>query len=463
MLSVAQSTTNPDYFLCGTYDGLALFQKEKNSLEYVSIIRNYGGFCRYLHFDDAGRLWIRDRRKGFIRLCLDYETCSVTERKDFDLFEKDGDNLFIIELGEILLFCRNHQTWCINEETGDLERDTKGDDLLLQFERKYGTIENYRNGAGPFPVNNGYASGLLNGVRFCSGAEIPAQSLYISGVEMVGSDKRAPCSLSGGRVQIPFYMNSISIRVAGNTGDKEVEYNISPDSQEWKSVPASGQINISALKFGNHDISVRLQYYPEIVAAYRVNICRPWYLTGWMFGAYALLLTGFIIGIREYYRRKTRKAREQAQLKADLKAKSKELANITFNSARRNSQLNEIKALLTTADPIRRPREVEKVTRQGIAMIDGFLADENDWEKSEEYFNIIYDGLLEKLKKAYPEISKTDMKICVYTKLNLSTKEIADILNVSVRSIEMARYRLRKRLGLPAGQDIAEMLKDITG
>lgn len=76
-------------------------------------------------------------------------------------------------------------------------------------------------------------------------------------------------------------------------------------------------------------------------------------------------------------------------------------------------------------------------------------------------FNVIYDGLLEKLKNAHPGISKTDMKICVYTKLNLSTKEIADIMNISVRSVEMARYRLRKRLGLPPGQDINLSLKEV--
>ena len=53
------------------------------------------------------------------------------------------------------------------------------------------------------------------------------------------------------------------------------------------------------------------------------------------------------------------------------------------------------------------------------------------------------------------------MKLCVYTKLNLSTKEIANLMNISVRSVEMARYRLRKRLNLPAGQSINELLKKL--
>ena len=108
-----------------------------------------------------------------------------------------------------------------------------------------------------------------------------------------------------------------------------------------------------------------------------------------------------------------------------------------------------------------RPSEVARVSRETVSQIDRYLLDESDWEKSEEYFNIIYDGLLDKLKSSYPGISKTDMKICVYTKLNLSTKEIADIMNISARSVEMARYRLRKRLELPPGEDIAAFVKNL--
>ena len=138
---------------------------------------------------------------------------------------------------------------------------------------------------------------------------------------------------------------------------------------------------------------------------------------------------------------------EEERLRNDLKQKGKELANITFNNAKRNSQLKEIREKLTSAS--------------AVAMIDSYLEDESDWEKSEEYFNIVYDGLLDRLRTLYPDISKTDLKICVYAKLNLSTKEIADVMNVSPRSVEMARYRLRKRLGLPDGQDIGEFVRKI--
>ena len=183
--------------------------------------------------------------------------------------------------------------------------------------------------------------------------------------------------------------------------------------------------------------------------------------SGWALLAYLAAIFGIITGIRGYYKRQAREARERAKLKADLKSKSKELANITFNSVKRNNQLNEIKNMLTSGDAAKKPSEITRISRETVRLIDSYLEDEGDWEKSEEYFNIIYDGLLEKLKSKYPGISKTDMKLCVYTKLNLSTKEIADLMNISVRSVEMARYRLRKRLGLPPGENIRDFVKDL--
>ena len=51
---------------------------------------------------------------------------------------------------------------------------------------------------------------------------------------------------------------------------------------------------------------------------------------------------------------------------------------------------------------------------------------------------------LSKLKEAHPSLTKNDLKLCAYLRLNLSSKEIAPLLNISVHSVEIKRYRLRK-------------------
>jgi DNA-binding CsgD family transcriptional regulator len=61
---------------------------------------------------------------------------------------------------------------------------------------------------------------------------------------------------------------------------------------------------------------------------------------------------------------------------------------------------------------------------------------------------VVFDGLLDKLRKAYPQLTHGDLKLLAYLKLNLNNKEIADLLNISHRSVEVSKYRLRRKLNL---------------
>lgn len=84
------------------------------------------------------------------------------------------------------------------------------------------------------------------------------------------------------------------------------------------------------------------------------------------------------------------------------------------------------------------------------------------WDRMEENFNIIFDDLLKKLMSRYPAITRNDIRLCSYLKLNMSTKEIATLMNVSERSVESNRYRLRKKLGMAPGQSFQEFFAGIS-
>ncbi|MBO4446625.1 MAG: sigma-70 family RNA polymerase sigma factor [Bacteroidales bacterium] len=449
IMSMTRSSETPGILVCGTYNGLALFRQEDNELHFESMIENYSGFCRHILMVENNELWIRDSQKGFIRLILDIEHRKVTDRKDFVLVKDERDVVYCIQLQGRLIFCCNRETYCIDPENRDLVRSLESDSLLEDFGRMYGIPTEDRNASGPFQIyENCYATGLYGAVRFSYPGKGIVESLAVSQLEALGAWKRADIDLSEGRADIPHDMNTVQVYLAGNLMEGEVEYRTSSIPDAWQRIPFNSPVQISALPFGNCDIEFRVPGHPEICCTVKLNILRPWYLSNWAILAYVLLIAAMAYGIRTYYQWQTFREKERISLRTDLKSKSKELANITFNNAKRNHQLKEIRAMLTD--------------NRAISHIDRYLADESDWEKSEEYFNVIYDGMLEKLKALYPGISKTDMKICVYTKLNLSTKEIADLMNISIRSVEMARYRLRKRLGLPQGQDIGEILKNIT-
>lgn len=69
--------------------------------------------------------------------------------------------------------------------------------------------------------------------------------------------------------------------------------------------------------------------------------------------------------------------------------------------------------------------------------------------------------LLKRLRDRYPQLSQTDCKLCAYLRMNLATKEIAPLMNVSVRGVEASRYRLRKKLGLPNDANLTEAIARI--
>ena len=75
-----------------------------------------------------------------------------------------------------------------------------------------------------------------------------------------------------------------------------------------------------------------------------------------------------------------------------------------------------------------------------------------------DQFNAAYPGYLEYLTRAYHDLTTSDLKLCTFLRMNLNTKEIAEIMGLSVRSVESRRYRLRKKLRLSKDEDLVSNL-----
>ena len=86
------------------------------------------------------------------------------------------------------------------------------------------------------------------------------------------------------------------------------------------------------------------------------------------------------------------------------------------------------------------------------------IGHDDDWQKFEQNFDKVYEDYLKRLKKEFPKLTGGDMRLCAYLKMNLSSKDIASMMNVSVRSVEMARYRLRIKMGLSRETNLSEYL-----
>ena len=93
----------------------------------------------------------------------------------------------------------------------------------------------------------------------------------------------------------------------------------------------------------------------------------------------------------------------------------------------------------------------------------GELSHAQEWEQFARHFDNVHTDYLKKLKEFCPDLTTAELKLAAYLRLSLSTKEIAQLMNISTRGVETSRYRLRKKLGLTnADANLYEFLINIT-
>jgi DNA-binding CsgD family transcriptional regulator len=129
--------------------------------------------------------------------------------------------------------------------------------------------------------------------------------------------------------------------------------------------------------------------------------------------------------------------------------KNKELANSTLNLLHKNKILTSIK--LQLSDLIQKSTgnnnhrdEISNLVRK----INKELSNEKHQEAFDSYFDEVHQNFIHRLKEAHPVLSPKELRLCAYLKMNLSSKEISSLMNISVRGVEISRYRLRKKLNL---------------
>jgi len=82
-------------------------------------------------------------------------------------------------------------------------------------------------------------------------------------------------------------------------------------------------------------------------------------------------------------------------------------------------------------------------------------------KRFEEQFDIIHNKFISRVRTQHPDLTVGELKMCAYLKMNLSSKEIAPLLNLSVRGVETLRYRLRKKMDLTREDNLVEYLDSI--
>ncbi|MEO0403609.1 MAG: triple tyrosine motif-containing protein, partial [Bacteroidota bacterium] len=148
------------------------------------------------------------------------------------------------------------------------------------------------------------------------------------------------------------------------------------------------------------------------------------------------------------------------QLNAELQYKNKELASVTMHLVQKGEILQKIMKTLKVIDVDNADR-AKKEVRKLVKLISSDVRLDNHWEQFERCFDSVHVNFLQRLRESYPMLTPNDHKLCAYLRMNLTTKEVATIMNISVRGVEISRYRLRKKFNLDTDTNLSSFIQDI--
>ena len=281
-------------------------------------------------------------------------------------------------------------------------------------------------------------------------------------------------------ITLPHHFQELSV-YAGTTvftPNHQISYRLEGVSDEWSEWQNEGVIKFLQLPPGEYQLVVRKYVargpFPEF--RLKIEVRSAWYNTLWAYLLYALLLgVAMQVGLRirlanlkrkEEAQREAERIAEQQRLQqlksemleVELKNKSNELTLQTTALVKRNEaiqsflkELDEQKSTLGDRYPNKLYNRLRKLMEDG-------LNNQADWLQFESYFNNAHHNFMERLRQRYADITMGDLRLCCLLRMILSTKEIASLLNVSVRAIEIRRYRLRKRLMLESDTNLVDFL-----
>lgn len=250
----------------------------------------------------------------------------------------------------------------------------------------------------------------------------------------------------------------------------------------WSDYEAMQQKEFSSLPPGRYVFHLRSNL-SAAESQFAFEVRPPWYWTTWSKMLYGLLLLGLMNLLYRWHLRrvavKQNQVREKLeaqlrfqeehsqreivmlqkeQLEQGLIQKSEELANSTMLLIRKNELLIQLKSELNRVKEQASQRvPVDSLQRIG-ALIDTNISTEQDWRLFEANFNKVHEQFLKHLIDNFPDLSQGDLKLAAYLRMNLSTKEIAQLLNITHRSVELKRYRLRKKLNLDGDVNLSEFM-----
>ncbi len=330
--------------------------------------------------------------------------------------------------------------------------------------------------------------------------EADSFDLYIRQIDRLGERDSVIYKVEFGEptspeIIIPYQNNGLRFSSSAiyysHKADIQYSYFIENFDQSWSSWTNKSEKEYIHLPPGKYKFHVKSKNVFQIesnITTINFTILPPWYHTTVAYLFYFLM---FIMAIGFWYKRlqnqhsqekhiieleKQKEIKEKEneiaeieeskkqeivklrneKLKAEINHKNKELATSTLHLINKNQLLSTIKQELVKAKDLNEPDELTGKISDLVKKINKSIEKDADWERFQIHFDQVHGDFSKRLSKKYDNLSPQDLKIAAYLRMNLSSKEIAQLLNISLRGVEKARYRLRKKMGLAQGENLTQ-------
>ncbi len=341
--------------------------------------------------------------------------------------------------------------------------------------------------------------------RFGQSNQRTGDPAYLRSVRFVSSDSvmhipltgKTAYAESGQKPTLPFRFNAVAFQYTSPSfeypGGTRFSYRLRGYEEEWSPWGTESYKEYTNLKEGDYIFEVKAQNIfrsESPVVAFPFRIRPPLQRSQTAMVLYGLLLILFFAGNFVFIRRRIKKARlsemlkrkkqleEQAQafreqsltaekeiihlknaaLNNEMSHKNKELANATLNLVHKNKILADVKEQFSQLYQERDESERKHQISQLVRKINKEIKNEQYQEVFNAYFDEVHNDFVNRFKETFPSLTPKELRLSAYLRMNLSSKEIAPLMNISVRGLEISRYRLRRKLDIDHNVNLTDFI-----
>ncbi len=492
-----------DILMQGNYDGLYVLKKDNNNWRVRNKIEGFDNSSRYFEINKSNQVWVSHEYKGVFKLNLNDSLTKILEVVKENNLPR-GKNSSLITYRDNILYMSDEGVFMYNDSLKAFRKDSNlskialgnqyiSGKMVVDFNKKLwifskdsiSFVDNddltnkvkianmpipsyFRRGALGFEnieiiKDDLYILGTANGYLKLNLDNITYRDDYLvllNSITNVDLNQHTTTRISlqdDGSFNYKYGILTFEYSVPKYEKYLDVKYQhkLIGNIDKWSEWSNKAEVSFENLSFGDYRFEVRAKIGNKLsknIVSYSFTIDKPWYISNLALGLYLLALFAFALLTNKTYKNfysKMLKNRElenkqtimqikNEKLNQDIESKNRELAISTMSIIKKNRVLNKIKMVL----------KKNTDNTAAVELINSNLNDSKDWSLFEQAFNNADKDFLDKIKIAHPDLTPNDLRFCAYLRLNLSSKEMAPLLNISTKSVETKRYRLRKKLGL---------------